>query len=62
MSGATATGWALLGLALLFVLAGAVEAGLFASLAGGLAALMAPTEEQADARRRNPRSQARPMR
>lgn len=53
MTAATSTGWALLALAVLFMVAGAPLAGLLPALAAALVAVTAPSGEQSDARRRN---------
>lgn len=47
------TAWSLVGLALLFTLLGAFLAALFLCLAAGGLAILAPTDEQQDAYRRN---------
>jgi len=57
-----AVAWSLLLLAVVIGLAGKYEAGLFVAIASLAVALFAPTDEQADARRRNPIQQARRVR
>lgn len=59
MTAATSTGWALLGLAVLLMVAGAPLAGLLPALAAGLLAILAPSEDAQQARRRNPKPHAR---
>jgi len=58
----TTVAWGLLLLAVALGIAGHFEAALFVAIASLTVAVLAPSDEQADARRRNPIRQARPMR
>ena len=59
MTAAHSTGWALLALAVLLIVAGFPLAGLLPALAAALLAILAPSEDAQQARRRNPRPHAR---
>jgi len=58
----TAIAWGLLALAFLLGVTGKPEAGLFLAFSAIVVYVLGPTEEQADARRRNPVRQARRVR
>lgn len=58
----TLIAWALLGLAVLLGFAGAFQAGLFVAIASLVVAVLGPSDEQQDARARNPIRQARRVR
>jgi len=58
----TAIAYALLALAVLLGATGKFEAGLFVALSALVVYVLGPSDEQADARRRNPIQQARRVR